>query len=358
MAAGAHLAQIRLKNARMACVLRLYPNRKGKDTRMNRLLTGISILMLTMISCGQKEKVIEVPVGGNCVPSTPRDVYAVNLDGTVEICWVADYEVDIEGYNVYRGTSLDGDFFVIGTVPVVDLNQAQYCYEDLDTGNGIHHYYAVSAYDHDGAESDLIIEEVVSGTPRPEGVITLYDAAALPNQSGYDFYPITIVPNPPQPYDAATTDVFFGVDAGTPMLLARRTGVEIQDYGFAPNFDAIGYAPDEGWSPTRSAEAIARHMYILRLVETDGYHYAKIYVTAATGSFITFDWAFQTDPGNPDLAPPPPGGGTGKITSAYLEGSRPGPNSEATLTNRCNDPPIVERVTWTRDSETEHQTTE
>jgi hypothetical protein len=321
---------------------------------MNRVLATISILMLLVISCGEKDRVIDVPVPVNCPPSSPRGVYAVNLDGKVEICWVANYETDVEGYNVYRGTTSDGDFFLIGTVPVEASNPAQYCYDDLDTGNGVHYYYAVSAYDHRGAESELIIEEVVSGTPRPEGVITLYDAATLPNQSGYDFFPITTVPNAPQAYDAPTTDLFFGLSGGTPTLIARRTGVEIQDYGYTDNFDVITLAPAAGWAPSRTAEAIVKHTYILRLIEADGFHYAKVFVTAVTGSFVTFDWAFQTDPGNPDLAPPAPGRGTGNPRQA-----QPGSKTVATLlTNRFDDPPIVERVTWTRDSEFGHQTTE
>ena len=309
---------------------------------MNRLLSTISIIVLMVISCGQKERIVDVPVAVNCPPTSPRGVYAVNLDGKVEICWVANYENDIEGYNVYRGTTSDGDFFLIGTVPVETSNPAEYCYDDLDTANGVHFYYAVSAYDRRGAESDLIIEEVASGTPRPEGVITLYDAATLPNQSGYDFYPG--LSNTPQAYDAPTTDIFFGVSGGTPTIFARRPGavedsVMIQDYGYTDNFDVIALAPAAGWAPSRSAEAIVKHTYILRLIEADGFHYAKVFVTAVTGSFVTFDWAFQTDPGNPDLAPPAPGRGTGNPRQA-----QPGLKTVATLlTNRFSDPPIVEK---------------
>jgi hypothetical protein len=325
---------------------------------MKRLIAAISMVMLTMISCWQEDKVVEVPVGANCAPSTPRGVYTVNLNGKVQICWVGNYETDLEGYNVYRGTSPDGDFFLIGTVPVDDPDQEEYCFEDLDTSNGAHYYYAVSAYDEAGAESDLIIEEVVSGTPRPDGLITLYEASALPAQSGYDFYPISLEPNAPQSYDESTTDLYFAVDV-TPLLFAHRSGVEIQDYGYASSFEAVSYAPGDGWSPSRTAEAIAEHMYILRLLETDGYHFAKVYVTAVTVNFITIKWAFQTDPGNPDLTPPAPGSGTGELTaSAYQENRSAGLIMEATLTNRYNDPPIVERVTWTRDSERGHRNTE
>jgi hypothetical protein len=316
--------------------------------KMNRIMAMFSIMMLLMISCGEKEKIVNVPV--NCAPDVPHGVYAVNYDGTVQICWVANYESDLAGYNVYRSESLDDPFSPIGTVEVSVSNPVEYCFEDMDTGNGVHYYYAVSAFDKGGAESDLIVEEVVSGTPRPEGQLTLYDWHSIPTQSGFDFYPsLTSVA---QQYDAATTDIYFDVIGGIPTIVARRAGVQIQDYGYADNFDAIGLAPDDGWAPSRSAEAIVKHMYMLQLLEGLDTHYAKVFVTAVTGDHVTFYWAFQTDPGNPDLSPPAPGRVAGNLSS----NAQPGLIAEAKLTDRFSDPPIVERVTWTRDSG--HQTTE
>jgi hypothetical protein len=325
---------------------------------MNRLFAIISIMVLMMISCGDKEKIVEVPVPGTCAPSPPHGVYSINLPGKVEICWYPNYyENNIASYTIYRGTSLSGDFFPIGEVVSESPDPEQYCFEDLDTGNGVQYYYAVSAVDGRGVPSDLIIEEVVSGTPRPEGELTLYDAGTLPAVSGFDFFPA--LTSTAQPYDAPTTDIYFGLNGGTPTIFAGRAGVEIQDYGYAVNFDAVGVSPDDGWAPSRSVEAIGKHMYFLVLVETNGTHYAKLYVTAATGSFTTFDWAFQTDPGNPDLSPPAPHSGAGKVSSAYPDDARlSGLIAEAKLTDRFSDPPIVERVTRTRNSEFVHQTTE
>jgi hypothetical protein len=323
----------------------------GNDMKMNRIMAMISIMMLLMISCGEKEKIVEVPVARNCPPATPRGVYAINLNGTVQICWVPNYETDLAGYNIYR--SSNGNEFDF----LESVGSADYCYEDLDTSNGVQYYYAVAAYDDGGLESELIVEEVVSGTPRPEGLdLTLYDAADLPNQSGFDFYPG--LSNVVQLYTLESTDLFFGIVGSVPMLIARRIGVEIQDYGWASNFDAINSAPAAGWSASRTAEAIPEHMYFLKLLENDGYHFAKIYVTAVPGGSVTLRWAFQTDPGNPDLAPPAPGRGTGTLSSARRSDALPGLNTEAKLTDRFSDPPIVERVTWTRDSGSGHQTTE
>lgn len=35
-------------------------------------------------------------------------------------------------------------------------------------------------------------------------------------------------------------------------------------------------------------------------------NYAKIRMTAVSDSYVTFDWAYQTNPNNPELAPPAP----------------------------------------------------
>ena len=329
--------------------------------KMNRIMAMISIMMLIMISCGEKEKVVEVPyaVETDCAPTVPRGVYGTNYDGTVLICWVANYESDMSGYNVYRSETYDGEYSPIGTVYVSDANPVEYCFEDLDTDNGWHYYYAISAFDEGGNESDIIIEEVVSGTPRPEGSLSLYvRGSTIPDQSGFDFYPG--LANVAQPWNELDTDFYFEDDAGTLRLVAYRAGVQIQDYGYASYFDAITLAPGDGWAPSRKVEAVARHMYMLMLPEGTETHYAKVYITSVTPSLVSFSWAFQTDPGNPDLAPPaPPGGGSGaSLSSTPASGELPGLTAEAKLTDRFSDPPIVERVARTRDSGSGRQTTE
>jgi hypothetical protein len=317
-------------------------------------MAAATIIILLLISCGEKERVVEVPVPANCPPSAPRNVYSINLDGTVQICWWANQESDIEGYDVYRGASFYGQYYYIGTVLVGASTAWEFCFEDLETANGVRHYYAVTAFDDGGLESDLSYEEV-SGTPRPEGRITLDDFASLPANAGYD---LSSLSNVPQAYNLSTTDIFFSGSTGVALIAAYRAGVEIQDYGYVGDFDAINYAPVEGWSPSRSVEAIAGHCYVARLVETDGYHYAKLYVTAVTGSYVTFWWAYQTAPGNRDLAPAAPGSGSGNDPSISSRSSMPGPKTRTTtLAERSAIPPIVERVAWTRDDESEQRTT-
>ena len=326
---------------------------------MNRLLTIISIAVLLQISCDQEEKIVEVPVPASCPPSAPTGVFSINLAQTVRICWYANPEDDVRGYDVYRGASFYGDYDYLGTVEAGSSGADQYCFEDTETDTGRQFYYAVVAYNDKGLESDLSYEEV-SGTPRPQGALTLSDANTLPLQSGYD---LSSYSNQSQAYILPSTDFYFEKTSGSSLLRvppAAQTGREIliQDYGYAGGFEVINWAPEYGWSSSGSVEAIVGHVYIMRLHEADGYHYAKLYVTETPGNFVALQWAYQTAPDNRDLAPPSPGRGTGDHSSAFHRGgATPGLNTEAKLAIDSAIPPIVERVTWTRDFEVGQRTT-
>jgi hypothetical protein len=93
----------------------------------------------------------------------------------------------------------------------------------------------------------------------------------------------------------------------------------------------------------------------MRVHENDGYHYAKLFVDEIPGDFVALKWAYQTVPENRDLAPPAPGRGAGGHSSALPAAGGPGLNTEAKLAIDSAIPPIVERVTWTRDFELEQR---
>jgi len=267
-------------------------------SRRNIIL--VFVVLLLLISCGEKEKIVEVPVPVDCPPSAPRGVFSINLSDRVTIVWYPNPESDVEGYDVYRGESLYGDYYYIGTVEDVDPDPFEYYYDDTDVVQGRQFFYAVAAYDRNGNESELSYEEV-SGTPRPEGIVTLYDLDDVPERSGYDLSSKT---NTAQRYDLPTTDFYFdrGVD-NVARLVCARAGVDIQDYGFVDEFDIINRSPVEGWSPTGQVEAIPGHVYIFRVLESDGTHYAKVGVIEVTSQSVSFIWAYQVAPGNRDLAP-------------------------------------------------------
>ena len=155
------------------------------------LLAGL--VLLAVFSCSEeKEKIVEVPVRirtvdtvyvtPNTPPFPPDGVFSVTGDGLVSIYWNPNFEDDLAGYGVYRNDELYGYYTWLADVPA---NQTYYL--DYDVTNGETWYYAVTAIDSAGLESDLSYD-VVFDTPRPEGFnLVLMDYLVQDDQSGYDF---------------------------------------------------------------------------------------------------------------------------------------------------------------------------
>lgn len=224
-------------------------------------------------------------------PPAPQGIKTISLDNAIEISWLPSQAGDVTGYNVWRSPSPNGRFVILGSVhnsPFVDYGAL----------NGLTYYYAISAYDAGGNESPLS-NEIVYDTPRPEGYnVQLLDAATSPGVSGYSFSGAITR------FDDNSADLYFENIKGW-LGLNVWTDTDIQDMGYTASLDEITSAPGSGWSPTKSAEAIAGHTYV---VWTWDNHYAKIRITNVTLSSVTFDWAFQTAVGNPELKPAPDAG--------------------------------------------------
>ena len=250
---------------------------------------------------------MEVPA--DCPPSAPRGVYAVNLDGYVQICWYPNPEDDIVGYDIWKNDELYGTYNYIGTVYTDDPEPYEYCFpygEYFEVGepsNGDRFFYAVSAYDVDNNLSELSYEDV-SATPRPEGFLRLYDVAVDPDACGYDFSSLS---NIAQDCSLPSTDIVFDTTGGVNLFTVNMPSVMIQDYGYTYSFDDINLAPEFGWSDAGSVEVIESHCYMLRLGESDGVHYVKLWAHTVIDGYADFWWAYQTDPYNRDLMPGPTG---------------------------------------------------
>ena len=299
----------------MARQLRLYVDmmRAGRAHKASTVLAAILIASFAFISsCGENEVTRVVPA--DCPPSAPRGVYAVNLDGYVQIWWYPNPEDDIVGYDIWKNDELYGTYEWIGEVDAEDPDPYEYHFDYGDfiaSGepvNGEKFYYAVSAYDQGDNISELSYEEV-SATPRPEGLMGM---APKPDSCGYNIISQSSIP---QDCSLPSTDIVFDTSGAVSKFIVAMPRVMIQDYGFTEydiyeelyGFDAVNYAPIDGWSVAGAAEIIEGHCYILRLGEVDGIHYVKIWVTIATDSYTEFWWAYQTDPNNRDLMPGPAG---------------------------------------------------
>ncbi len=276
----------------------------GQPSPFTVLLCGLACVGLA----GCESSTDPVYVGGP--PAVPTGVYTITGDGEVEIRWNPVRGNDVEGYGVYRNNeAIDAAYQRLTTVYGEESN----VYVDRSVVNGETYFYAVDAFNFQRQESALSYEDAFD-TPRPAGTGTSLWARednALVAGLDWSSYP----PDNPGPFvrafDDANTDMFVQRVNGVLYMKGRTVqGVpnDLQDLGWTHDMDEISWAPADGWSvaPT-GVELIVGHTYV---VWTWNDHFAKFRVTsiAVDGqtmlpTAVTFDWAYQIDPQNPELRP-------------------------------------------------------
>jgi hypothetical protein len=221
----------------------------------------------------------------NTPPSPPTGLVITNGDNQVTISWNPNSERDVAGYNVYYSYDYYSKYSLIGSTKTNS-------YTDYGARNGSTYYYAVTAYDINGNESELS-KQNISATPRPEGFSeNIFDYHNYPSTSGFAFASGSVVP-----YNDQTSDFYYDYDNGTPYLDVL-TDSDIQDMGRTNDIYDIPYAPTSGWSSTKDAVAIVGHTYVIWTWKNT---YAKIRISQITSDRIVFDWAYQTVKGNTQL---------------------------------------------------------
>jgi hypothetical protein len=231
------------------------------------------------------------------VPAAPTGVNSVTGDESVLLYWYAVGEYDIDHYSIYRShTDPDAGFTRIATV-----SQSTTDYTDNNVANGQTYYYRLKAVDEANQASDF--SDYAMDTPRPEGsnvIIYDYHDGANYYRTGFDLYAHQRIA-----YDSSDCDIYLDYSTGLGIFYihVRFDDYFIQDYGYANNFDEIGYAPESGWSALNQVEAIEGHVYLLKLYHFNEWHYAKIWVQHldSNSRTMTFAWAYQTDAGNREL---------------------------------------------------------
>jgi hypothetical protein len=268
---------------------------------MHKLLAPLVVLGLLLAGC-----VDDTTTRPIVPPAAPRGLFSVTGDGSVTLVWLANTESDVVGYRIYRAPCASGEDCPYERIGSVSAPAGEEYVQYVITGlaNGETAFFAVSAVDRDGLESDLSWNDVFD-TPRPAGTaLVLRDYHAYSSNVGYDFSAFirTDTPDPP-------TDIFYGVlvDADSTGYVFRQIfvpdyGTNIQDAGYAASLDAVDFASTQGWSPSGTVEAVVGHNYV---VWTRDNHFAKFRVTAVSNTAVTLDWAYQIDPGNQELAVTP-----------------------------------------------------
>jgi hypothetical protein len=247
------------------------------------------------------------PLLAGGAPAVPTGVYTITGDGQVEVRWNPVRGNSVEGYGVYRSdTTIDGAYNRLSSV----FGEESDSYVDRAVANGTTYYYAVDAFNFQRQESALSYEEAFD-TPRPAGTsVTLWAAQVDPARAGLDWSSYAGA-GFVRPFDDSTTDVFVQRIDGVLYAKGRAVGGfwnDVQDLGWTASMDDISWAPADGWSISpNGVELIAGHTYV---VWTHDEHFAKFRVTAIHAdagtqllTSITFDWAYQIAPQNPELAP-------------------------------------------------------
>jgi hypothetical protein len=231
-------------------------------------------------------------------PAVPTCVTSITGDGYVIVQWAPVRVSDLAGYGVYRSMEEFGAYDPIGEVGCDELTE----FVDEPLTNGVTYYYAVTAYDRSGNESDLSYE-TVQDTPRPENLDDPQPWSSMqyqPYESAIAFLPevsqsIQILHH--EDPDAQ----FYLTKVGSLFRIVPIGANLIQDYGYTSHPDEVSWAPSMGWSmDPNGVEVILNHVYVIR---TWRHYYAKVRIESINPNGVTIYWAFQIQQYSPELAP-------------------------------------------------------
>jgi hypothetical protein len=265
------------------------------------------VYVLLIVACSSDRNGPGIP------PEVPEFLDSTTLDEAVALHWddnafVSDPN-NFEHYRVYSashsGMTTCGDNWRLeGTTVAPEFLVAALT-------NGVSRCFAVSAVSVDGAESAL--SGARADTPRPDSRnVALFARQVDDAQSGFrfwhDFNGDNVVQNDELGVvrSGSVANIDFSVErdgSGTLFLTPVRAGTGVELYSDLPVEDltSIDVAPNFDYR-TSGIEASPGYGYVW---EMDGAsplpQYGALRVTHVGQEFLIFDWAYQTDPGNPDL---------------------------------------------------------
>jgi len=255
--------------------------------------------------------------GPGTTPDTPATLSSASLDGAIALTWSDNaYLSDPSNFQNYRvySTTYDIDatpptcgnaFRLEGTTVAPEFVVGA-------LANGVPRCYAVSAVSVDGFESDR--SPLRGDTPRPDARnVAVFARQTQTAGSGFRFWDDLNSDGQVQGgelglvRDGTSANIDFAVDRdGTGDLfftpVGGATGVEYYDDTVpVEDLTSIDFAPDQTYRTT-PIRAVPGFGYVFEMIANDGIpRYGAIRVTHVGQTFLILDWAFQTDPGNPEL---------------------------------------------------------
>ena len=175
----------------------------------------------------------------NAALPAPASVRAVGFDGQVRVSWQEVFG-DVTAYNVYRSqqpitAAMTGPATAPGIARVGSVGAGTLAFDDLNLNNNLVFYYAVTAVDGQGAESDF-----GKGTTPDTGVIGIPHAApaamaftvGAQNLSGNGQSTTSV--------SATLTDATGGPTGGVEVILSTEAGMFINLPSTATTIDSNG----------------------------------------------------------------------------------------------------------------------
>jgi len=259
-------------------------------------------------------------------PDVPAELFSTTLDGAVALTWTDNaYLSDPDNFESYRIYSTS---YNIDAPAGADPCGTSWRLEGTTVApeflvgamvNGVSRCFSVSAANHNGAESAR--SAVKFDTPRPDSRNqVLYPIQLRSDSSGFRFWDDdgdNVVEDGAlgRVRDGSSSDVDFYLDrdgSGRLFLTPSRAGTGVEFYSQDPVEDltSIDAAPCLAASDpnvcsrysSAPIEAAPGMGYVFEMEAGDQFlRYGSIRVSHVGPTFLILDWAFQTDPGNPEL---------------------------------------------------------
>lgn len=244
---------------------------------------------------------------------TPTGLTSISLNGMIHLQWNDNaFQADPTGFLAYRvySATYDLDNNLCGTIWALEGTSIANRFLVGALTNGAPRCFAVSALTIEGFES--LWSSLRFDTPRPDGRnVIVFTTAGDPTRSGFRFWLDANNDGQVGPLElgvvgqASGGNMDFTVTAGAGLFIApQRTGSRVTFYGAGPITDLtnIDIAPVGGYATT-ALQAVVHRGYVFEYNQGVGLPllYGALRISAVGTDYVIFDWAYQTDPGNPEL---------------------------------------------------------
>jgi hypothetical protein len=244
----------------------------------------------------------------------PSSLTSTTLNAAIALTWSDNpFLSDPAHFRIYRvySTSYDLDQDLCGATWFLEGSTVSPEFVVGALTNGVSRCFAVSAVSVEGFES--MWSPIRSDTPRPDARnVVVYARQYQDAGSGFRFWQDLNADGQAQPGElglslsGSSAQADFSVErdpSGSLFLTPVRAGTGVEVYGSAPVGDLtdIDYAPNVSYGRS-GVEALPGWGYVFEMDGGDGFaRYAAVRVSHVGQDFLILDWAFQTDPGNPEL---------------------------------------------------------